>query len=34
MLERIGLKSVNELFADVPERIRLKGDYDVPAAMS
>ena len=34
MLERIGLKSLDELFADVPESIRLKGDYDLPAAMS
>ena len=34
MLERIGLKSLDELYADIPEGIRFRGDYDLPAAMS
>ena len=33
MLERIGLKSLDELYADIPEGIRFKGEYDLPAAM-
>ena len=34
MLERIGIKNLDELYAEVPESIRFKGDYDVPEAMS
>jgi len=34
MLERIGVKSVDDLFADVPGEIRFRGEYELPAAMS
>lgn len=34
MLARVGVKTMDDLYADVPEQIRLKGDYDLPAAMS
>jgi glycine dehydrogenase subunit 1 len=34
MLDKTGLKSLNDLYADVPESIRFHGDYDLPEAMS
>lgn len=34
MLERIGVQSVAELYAEVPEGVRLKKDYDLPDAKS
>ncbi len=34
MLEALGLRSVQELFADVPERVRFKGTMDLPPALS
>lgn len=35
MLEKIGASTVNDLFADIPEEIRLKKDgYDLPEEMS
>lgn len=34
MLARVGVKTLDGLFADIPEQIRFKGDYDLPAAMS
>lgn len=34
MLARVGVKSLDDLYADVPEQIRFKGDYDLPEAMS
>lgn len=34
MLSRVGVKTLNDLFADIPEQIRFKGDYDLPTAMS
>ena len=34
MLGRVGVGSLDDLFADVPESVRLKGDYDLPGAMS
>ena len=34
MLERIGMQSMDELYAGVPESVRLKNDYDLPEAMS
>ena len=34
MLERIGVKSIDDLYADVPESIRFRGDYELPAAKS
>ena len=34
MLTRVGVGSLDDLFADVPASVRLKGDYDLPGAMS
>ena len=34
MLARCGVKDIDELYSDVPEEVRLKGDYDLPEAMS
>ena len=34
MLERIGIKSLEELYAEVPEGLRFKEDYDIPDTMS
>ena len=34
MLERIGVNSLDDLYADVPESIILKKDYDLPSSMS
>ena len=34
MLARCGLKDIDALYSDVPEAVRLKGDYDLPEAMS
>lgn len=34
MLERIGMQSMDELYAGVPESVRLKKDYDLPEAKS
>lgn len=34
MLSRVGVKTLDDLFADIPEQIRFKGDYDLPTAMS
>lgn len=34
MLERIGAKSLDDLYSDVPADVRFKGDYDLPDAMS
>lgn len=34
MLDRIGVQSLDDLYAEVPESIRFKGDYDLPEAMS
>ncbi len=34
MLAEIGVKSVEELFADIPEAIRFKGQLQIPNAMS
>lgn len=34
MLERIGLKSLEELYSEVPEAIRFKGDYNLPGEKS
>ena len=33
MLKEIGISSVEELFADIPEEIHLRTDLDLPAAM-
>ena len=34
MLQRVGVKTLDDLYAEVPESIRFKGDYDLPEAMS
>jgi glycine dehydrogenase subunit 1 len=34
MLEALGLESVEELFADIPDRVRFKGKLELPAPMS
>ncbi|MDD7257514.1 MAG: aminomethyl-transferring glycine dehydrogenase subunit GcvPA [Prevotellaceae bacterium] len=34
MLKVAGLKSLDDLYADVPDSIRFKGDYNIPEAMS
>jgi glycine dehydrogenase subunit 1 len=34
MLDAIGVKTVDELFAPVPERVRLKRELAIPPAMS
>jgi len=34
MLQRVGISSLDELYADVPDSIRFKGDYELPSAMS
>lgn len=34
MLEKIGVKSLEDLYAEVPESIRFKGEYKLPDAMS
>lgn len=34
MLEHIGIKSIDELYAEVPEQVRLKKDYNLPEAKS
>ena len=34
MFDKIGVKSLEELYAEVPDSIRFKGDYELPEAMS
>lgn len=34
MLHRIGLNSLDDLFADIPTKVRFHSDYDLPEAMS
>ena len=34
MLERVGVKDLDELYADVPEEFLRKGEYDLPEALS
>lgn len=34
MLDKIGIKSIDDLYAEVPEEVKLKGDYNIPSAMS
>lgn len=34
MVEALGLQSVEELFADIPDRVRFKGKLELPRAMS
>ena len=34
MLEKIGVKSLDDLYADIPAAMRFNGDYELPDAMS
>lgn len=34
MLETIGVSSIDDLFSDIPERVRFKGDYNIKPAKS
>lgn len=34
MLAKVGVKSLDDLYAEVPESIRFRGDYDLPEAKS
>lgn len=34
MLERIGVKSIDDLYSDVPSEYIFKGEYDLPSALS
>lgn len=34
MLERVGVKSIDDLYAEVPEEVIFKQDYNIPSAMS
>ena len=34
MLAKVGMKGLNELYAQIPEDIRFKGDYELPRAAS
>ncbi len=34
MLQRIGIKSMDDLYGQVPEQIRFRGDYDIPLSAS
>lgn len=34
MLEKIGVKSVDDLFADIPSEVIFKEEYDIPSSMS
>ena len=34
MLQKVGINSLDELYAEVPEQIRFRGDYQLPEAMS
>jgi len=34
MLEKVGCKSLDDLYAQIPENIRFRGDYDIPLSAS
>ena len=34
MLDRIGVSSMDDLYSDVPDAFKYKGEYDLPSAMS
>ena len=34
MMQRVGISSLDDLYAEVPEAIRFRGDYDLPDEMS
>lgn len=34
MLQRIGVKSIDELYGDIPSEVLFKGEYDIPSSMT
>lgn len=34
MMEKVGVKSLDDLYAEVPDEIRFRGDYQLPEQMS
>ena len=34
MMERVGITSLNDLYAGIPESVRFQGDYNIPSEMS
>ena len=34
MLDKCGVKHLDDLYADIPESIRFRGEYDIPSEMS
>lgn len=34
MLQAVGMESLDDLYADVPESVRFKGEYELPSSMS
>ena len=34
MMERVGVKNLDELYAQIPESIRFRGDYQIPSALT
>jgi len=34
MLEKVGVRSLDDLYAQIPDAIRFRGDYDIPTEMS
>ena len=34
MLEKVGVKDLDGLYAQIPESIRFRGDYKIPSEMS
>ena len=33
MLKKIGVKNINDLFANIPDALRFKGEYDIPEVL-
>ena len=34
MLEKVGVKTLDDLYADIPEAVRFRREYNLPEAMS
>ena len=34
MMEKVGVSSLDGLYAELPEEVRFRGDYDLPSEMS
>ena len=34
MLRKVGVDSLDDLYAEVPESVRFKGEYDIPTSKS